>query len=81
MTAEINTFEVEFVSRYQAWRLLFLLGASFTLWLFLSLLLHAGLLAFFYMHRVEGFNAPEARIEPEALDVLRRMAAGELPKP
>ncbi|MDB6169576.1 MAG: ompA2 [Verrucomicrobia bacterium] len=37
-------------------------------WLFaglvLSLLLHAGLLVFFYTHRVEGFSAPEARIEP-----------------
>src|SRR3954452_16219418 len=32
--------------------------------LVLSLLLHAGLLVFFYTHRVEGFNAPEARIEP-----------------
>jgi outer membrane protein OmpA-like peptidoglycan-associated protein len=37
-------------------------------WLFaglvLSLLLHAGLLVFFYTHRVEGFSAPEARIAP-----------------
>jgi hypothetical protein len=39
MTAEINTFEVEFVSKGQAWRLLILLGAAFILWLGLSLLL------------------------------------------
>jgi outer membrane protein OmpA-like peptidoglycan-associated protein len=32
--------------------------------LVLSLLLHGGLLVFFYTQRVEGFSAPEARIEP-----------------
>jgi len=31
--------------------------------------------------RLSLSSVPEARIEPEALDVLRRMAAGELPKP
>jgi hypothetical protein len=39
MTAEINTFEVEFLSRRQAWRLLALLGVAFTLWFSFSLLL------------------------------------------
>jgi hypothetical protein len=39
MPAEIDTFEVEFVAGRQAWRLLALFGAAFTLWFVLSLLL------------------------------------------
>ena len=39
MTPEINTFEVVFVPKRQAWRLLAMLGAAFILWFALSLLL------------------------------------------
>jgi hypothetical protein len=39
MKAEINAFEIEFVSRRQAWRLLVLLGVALTLWCVVSLLL------------------------------------------
>lgn len=47
-------------------------------WIFaglvLSLLLHAGLLVFFYTHHVEGFNAPEARIEPPPVFKMRQVS-------
>ncbi len=42
--------------------------------LVLSLLLHAGLLVFFYTHRVEGFNAPEARIEPPPVFRMKQVS-------
>ena len=42
--------------------------------LFLSLLLHAGLLTFFYMHRVEGFSAAEARIEPSPVFKMKQVS-------
>ncbi|HEV7404889.1 MAG TPA: OmpA family protein [Chthoniobacteraceae bacterium] len=42
--------------------------------LVLSLLLHAGLLVFFYTHRVEGFDAPEARIEPPPVFKMKQVS-------
>src|SRR3954464_4289912 len=42
--------------------------------LVLSLLLHAGLLVFFYTHRVEGFAAPEARIEPSPVFKMKQVS-------
>jgi outer membrane protein OmpA-like peptidoglycan-associated protein len=42
--------------------------------LVLSLLLHAGLLVFFYTHRVEGFSAPEARIEPSPVFKMKQVS-------
>lgn len=42
--------------------------------LVLSLTLHAGLLIFFYTHRVEGFSAPEARIEPSPVFKMKQVS-------
>jgi outer membrane protein OmpA-like peptidoglycan-associated protein len=42
--------------------------------LVLSLMLHAGLLVFFYTHHVEGFNAPEARIEPPPVFKMKQVS-------
>src|SRR3954470_24175064 len=46
--------------------------------LFLSLLLHAGLLYFFYQHRLEGFGAPEAKIEPSPVFSMKQVTIPNL---
>lgn len=40
----------------------------------LSLLLHGGLLFFFYTHRVEGFSAPEARVEANPVFKMKQVS-------
>src|SRR5262245_13425771 len=42
--------------------------------LFLSLLLHAGLIAFFYMHRIEVYSARDARIDQNPVFKMKEVS-------